>query len=168
MKPKRKPKRAVKRPRYSRNQAQAAVVLGISVRHLRNVLKLPGAPRADAAGLLDNAELLAFWREVQAEAGRAVDLDAGADVDEDMRTLRARKLLADIRDREMITAVRAGKYLLAAEVRAVQIGRASKLAALLRSALENEMPPLLAGKPAIEIRAALSGVVDRIIGGMAE
>ena len=92
----------------ARNVTELASVLGVARQTLNRWRKLDGAPEPRPNGSHSVVE----WRQFMA----ANDLE-GTAVSTDLEALKARKLLADIEDRELRTAVRKGEFVPLEQVR---------------------------------------------------
>ena len=88
----------------------------------------------------------------------ANDLKAG--LAPDAEALKARKLLAEIEDRELKVALKKGLYVLKAEVEAEWFRRFAVLKNLLYSKLTLEVPPLSTGKDAVAIQQINQDALD--------
>ncbi len=84
----------------------AAKLLGVSETSLRQILRAAGAPRPDARGRIDAAELVRFCDALHRAARRAdKDLDRATLAD-----MRALKTILEIEDRTLREAIRAGTF----------------------------------------------------------
>lgn len=133
-----------------------AQALGVTRRTLSNWRKLTGAPEPKANGQYD----VLAWREFVRVRG----LKSGAESIGDAESLKARKLLIDIEDRELKVAIRRGDYVPIEEVRLTWTSEVAKAIALLRKKFENELPPLIAGKDAVAIQHEAAKVIDEVCG----
>ena len=142
-------------PAFARNFVELAEFLGATRQSITTWKKRKDAPQAAANGLHD----VAAWREFM----KRHDLK-GAEPGTDFDTaLRARKLLAEVEERELKVAVRKGLYVTVEEVRrtwTTQIGRAT---ALLRNKFESELPPILSGLDATGIQEECRKAIDEVL-----
>ena len=76
--------------------------------------------------------------------------------------LKARKLLAEVEERELRVAVKKGEYLPTDEVRRSWLSLVGKAIALMRAKFENELPPIMSGLDAQGIREEASRAIDEI------
>jgi hypothetical protein len=76
--------------------------------------------------------------------------------------LKARKLLAEVEERELKVAVKKGEYILLEDVRKGWHTLVGKAIALLRAKFENELPPILSGLDAQGIREENSKAIDEV------
>ena len=111
------------------------------------------APAPNANGTHD----VVAWRKFMHER----HLDGSQPGDEE--GLKIRKLLAEVNEREFRLAVRKGEYIRKDLVREAWLSRSGRVVNLLRSKLEKELPPLLAGKDAVAIQEALAHAVDEVV-----
>ncbi|MEE4210053.1 MAG: hypothetical protein V2I43_12385, partial [Parvularcula sp.] len=137
----------------ARNVTELASVLGVARQTLNRWRKLDGAPEPRPNGSHSVVE----WRQFMA----ANDLE-GTATSTDLEALKARKLLADIEDRELRTAVRKGEFVPLEQVRLDWMACVGKARALLEARFLNELPPVLVGKDAIAIREELESVLMEV------
>lgn len=119
---------------------ELAAALGVTRRTLANWRKMPGAPEAAANGLKGGADR------------------SGAQTE----ALKARKLLAEVEERELRVAVRKGEYLRTEDVRRSWHTLVGKAISLMRAKFENELPPVLSGLDAQGIREENCKAIDEI------
>ena len=135
------------------NYNELAEILGVSRQAIHAWRRFADAPKPQANGTHE----VAAWREFMTRRG----LKGGTPIPADAEaSLRARKLLAEVMEREFRLAVKQGEYVLLEDVKtrwAYQIGQAGTL---LRKRLENELPPVLSGLDAVGIRKELSRAID--------
>jgi hypothetical protein len=124
-----------------------ATLLEVSVRTINRWRKLEGSPQA----LPDGSLSLVEWREFARV--RNLKRQPSPEVEQ----LRARKLLAEVEERELKVAVKKGEFVRFDEVRTSWVARVGKAIALLRAKFENELPPILSGKDA---QGILGGVCE--------
>lgn len=96
------------------------------------------------------------WREFI----RACGLKGSGEITGDTETLKARRLLVDIEERELRLAIKRGDYLHKQEVRMAITTAVSRLFAILHKRLEDELPPLCVGKDAVAIREQNAKAMD--------
>ena len=99
---------------YTKTLVELAAVLGVSRRTLSTWQKIDGAPKALSNGLWPVAD----WREFVRMRG----LNAGRVPVGNEEALKARKLLAEVEEREMRIAVKKGEYVALTKVREEWIG----------------------------------------------
>jgi len=115
---------------------------------------MTGAPKPLANGQYD----VAAWPEFVRSKG----LKGGGEPVGNQEALKARKLLAEIEEKELRLAIRRGDYVPIDKVRVewtTQVGRAI---AILRTKLESELPPILQGKDAISIQKECAAAIDDV------
>ncbi len=132
---------------------ELAEALGCSRRSITNWRKRPGAPQPNPNGSHD----VIAWRRFLHEN----HLDGSQPGDEE--GLKIRKLLAEVNEREFRLAIRKGEYIRKDAVREAWLTRSGRVVNLLRSKLEKEMPPVIAGKDAPDIQEALSRAIDEVL-----
>lgn len=142
-------------PLFVKNFVELADVLGVTRQSLNKWKKLSDAPESKANGLHE----VAAWREFM----RRHDFHSSNPATDEETALRARKLLAEVEERELKVAVRKGLYVTIEEVRhtwTTQIGRAT---ALLRNKFESELPPILSGLDATGIQEECRKAIDEVL-----
>jgi DNA-binding transcriptional regulator YiaG len=132
---------------------ELAEILGVSRQAVAAWRKMPDSPQAAPNGTHD----VAAWREFMTRKG----LKGGAALAPDEESaLRARKLLAEVMEREFRLAIKKGEYVPQEEVRSRWAYHVGQAVSLLRKRLENELPPILSGLDAVGIRKELSLAID--------
>lgn len=137
---------------------ELAAALGVTRRTITNWRKMEGSPVPKANGMHD----VEAWREFM----RAQHLNG--EVGENEESLKYRKLLAEVEEREFRLAVKRAEYISKDTVRQAWLGRAGRVTALMRSTFEKELPPLLVGKDAPEIQLVLSKAIDAFLNELHE
>lgn len=132
---------------------ELAAALGCSRRSIGNWRKLEGAPEPNPNGTYD----VIAWRKFMHER----HLDGSQPGDEE--GLKIRKLLAEVNEREFRLSIKKGEYIRKDLVRETWLSRAGRVVNLLRSKLEKELPPILAGKDAPSIQEILSRTIDEVL-----
>ncbi|MBC2593847.1 hypothetical protein H5P28_06195 [Ruficoccus amylovorans] len=135
------------------NLNELASALGVTRQSIYRWRKLEGAPEPAANG----THSVIAWRQFM--AANALE---GGSASTDMEALKARKLLAEIEDRELRLAVRKNEYVPLEEVRLEWTTQVGKAIALMRAKFESELPPILSGLDAIGIQRELSAAIDEI------
>jgi hypothetical protein len=138
-------------PAYVRNFVELAVALKVSRQTINGWKKFDDAPKPEANGLHDVAK----WREFLRTRG----LKGGEETPDIQQALKARKLLAEVEERELRLAVRRGDFVAVEQVKKEWIAQISRARALLEARLLDEMPPVLSGKDAHGIREELERFV---------
>ena len=134
---------------HAKDMSDLARVLGVSRQTLYAWKRRPDAPVPGENGFHD----VLAWREFI----RANDLKGGMGPEPEV--LKARKLLAEIEDRELKVSLKKGLYILQTEVRQQWFERIGKARSILEARLLNELPPVLAGKNPAAIRQELENAV---------
>ncbi len=141
-------------PAQAASYVELARCLGVSRRALQTWRKRPGAPEAAANGMHD----VGMWRTFIRQAGLKAD---GLEADEET-SLRARKLLAEVEERELRLAVRRQEYIPVEVVREEWTTRVGRAMQLFRSKLEMELPPILSGLDAAAIQEECQRAIDEV------
>ena len=142
-------------PLFVKNFVELAGVLGVTRQSLNKWKKIGEAPESKPNGLHE----VAAWREFM----HRHDFQSTNPATDEETALRARKLLAEVEERELKVAVRKGLYVTVEEVRrtwTTQIGRAT---ALLRNKFESELPPILSGLDATGIQEECRKAIDEVL-----
>ena len=139
---------------YAKTVVELATLLGVTRRTLATWQKLDGAPKP-----LPNGDFpVADWREFV----RARGLKTNQPKTTNEEALKARKLLAEVEERELKVGIRKGEFVLLAEVRRDWLTQVGKAVALLRAKFENELPPILSGQNAQGIREECARAIDEV------
>ncbi len=142
-------------PATAASYVELAAVLGVTRQSVHAWSKRRDAPKPAANGLHD----VAAWREFM----RRNDLKGGAPGREpaDLESsLKARRLLADVEERELRLGVKRGEYVAVEDVRQTWMVNVGRARALLEARLLNELPPVLSGLDALGIRKELEVFID--------
>lgn len=142
-------------PTHVPNMVELAAVLGVSRQSLNQWKKRKDAPKPAANGLHEVAQ----WREFM----KRHDLKGSIAVVDEETALRARKLLAEVEERELKVAVRKGQYVSIEDVRLEWTSLVGKATALLRNKFENELPPILSGLDATAIQEECRKAIDEVL-----
>ena len=140
----------------AKDLTELATILGVSRQSLHTWRKLEGSPTPAANG----SHSVIAWRQFI----RQSDLHGGSGklTVERHEALKARKLLAEVEQREIRTAILKGEYVSLEEVRLTWTTQVGKAIALMRAKFESELPPILSGLDAIAIQRELSAAIDEI------
>ena len=144
---------------YAKTVVELANLLGVTRRTINSWQKLEGAPRAASNGQYPVAE----WREFVRVRGLKSNAPIAVGNEE---ALKARKLLAEVEEREIKVAIKKGEYVLIEEVRRSWFTQVGKAIALMRAKFENELPPILSGKDAQGIREECARAIDEVCKGL--
>jgi hypothetical protein len=140
---------------YAKTLVELAAALGVSRRTLSTWQKMDGAPKALSNGLWPVAD----WREFVRLRG----LKAGRVPVGNEEALKARKLLAEVEERELRIAVKKGEYVPLTKVREEWIGLVAQATAILRAKFESELPPVLSGLDATGIQKECRKAIDEVL-----
>ena len=138
-------------PAFVRNFVELATALKVTRQTINGWKKFEDAPKPASNGFHDVAQ----WREFMRQRG----LKGGEETPDIQQALKARKLLAEVEERELRLAVKRGEFIPVEQVNKEWIGLVSRARALLEARLLDEMPPVLSGKDAHGIRQELERVV---------
>lgn len=134
---------------------ELAAALGVTRRTISAWRKLPGAPQPAANG----SHSVTAWRDfVRDNSLKGSGEISGGQVE----ALKARKLLAEVEERELKVAVKKGEYVLIEDVRRRWLTLVGKAIALMRAKFENELPPIMSGLDAQGIREEFGKAIDEI------
>lgn len=142
-------------PAQARNFVELADILGVTRQSITTWRKRKDAPTPAANGLHD----VAAWREFM----KRHELKGSAPVADEETALRARKLLAEVEERELKVAIKKGLYVSLEQVRQEWTMRIGRAKALLRNKFENELPPILSGLDATGIQEESRKAIDEVL-----
>jgi len=137
------------------NYVELAKILGVTRRTLQNWRKRPDAPNPMANRFHDVQAWRGFMKRNNLHGEQA-------EADEETR-LRARKLLAEVEEKELRLAVKKREYVALEEVRQVWTEQATKAKDMLRNKFENELPPILSGLDATAIQEECRKAIDEVL-----
>ena len=140
---------------YAKTLVELAAVLGTTRRTLNTWQKMEGAPKPLSNGLWPVAD----WREFVRVRG----LKAGKVPLGNEEALKARKLLAEVEERELRIAVKKGEYAPLYQVRTEWIGLVAQATSILRAKFESELPPILSGLDATGIQKECRKAIDEVL-----
>jgi len=143
-------------PTHARNYVELAEILGVSRQSLGHWRRRKDAPKAAPNGLHE----VGAWREFMARH-HLKGSDAPATDEE--ASLKARKLLAEVEERELRLAVKKELYVPLDLVKQEWTTRVGRAVALLRNKLESELPPILSGLDAVGIQEELRNAIDEVL-----
>lgn len=137
------------------NYVELAKILNVTRRTLQNWRKRADAPKPAANGFHE----VAAWREFM----HRHDLTGDAAATDEETALRARKLLAEVEERELRLAVKKREYVSIEEVRQTWTRLVGRAKELLRNKFENELPPILSGLDATGIQEESRRAIDEVL-----
>ena len=140
---------------YAKTLVELAAVLGVTRRTLTAWQKMDGSPKTLSNGMWPVAD----WREfVRVRGLKASKTPVGNE-----EALKARKLLAEVEERELRIAVKKGEYVPLHQVRTEWIGLVAQATSILRAKFENELPPILSGLDATGIQRECRQAIDEVL-----
>ena len=146
-------------PPTATNLADLAAILGVSRQLLNAWKKRKDAPKAAANGMHDVAAWREFMRRNDLKGGEPSTQDA-ADVE---TSLKARKLLAEVEERELRLGIKRGDFVAIDEVRQAWTELIAQAASMLRKKFEQELPPILSGLDATGIQEEARAAIDEVV-----
>jgi hypothetical protein len=146
-------------PPTATNLADLAAILGVSRQLLNAWKKRKDAPKAAANGTHDVAAWREFMRRNDLKGGEPATQDA-ADVE---TSLKARKLLAEVEERELRLGIKRGDFVAIDEVRQAWTELIAQAASMLRKKFEQELPPILSGLDATGIQEEAHAAIDEVL-----
>ncbi len=145
---------------YAKTLVELSAVLGVTRRTLTAWQKMDGSPKPLSNGMWPVAD----WREFVRVRG----LKAGKTPVGNEEALKARKLLAEVEERELRIAVKKGEYVPLHQVRTEWIGLVAQATSILRAKFENELPPILSGLDATGIQRECRQAIDEVLRSLHE
>ena len=146
-------------PPTATNLADLAAILGVSRQLLNAWKKRKDAPKAAANGMHDVAAWREFMRRNDLKGGEPATQDA-ADIE---TSLKARKLLAEVEERELRLGIKRGDFVAIDEVRQAWTELIAQAASMLRKKFEQELPPILSGLDATGIQEEARAAIDEVL-----
>ena len=145
---------------YAKTLVELSAVLGVTRRTLTAWQKMEGSPKPLSNGMWPVAD----WREfVRVRGLKASKTPVGNE-----EALKARKLLAEVEERELRIAVKKGEYVPLHQVRTEWIGLVAQATSILRAKFENELPPILSGLDATGIQRECRQAIDEVLRSLHE
>ena len=146
-------------PPTAASYIELAAILGVTRQSVHAWKKRKDAPKPAANGLHD----VLAWREFM----RRNDLkgaDAATQEPADIESsLKARRLLADVEERELRLGIRRGEFVAVEEVRQTWTEFVAQATAMLRKKFEQELPPILSGLDATGIQEEARRAIDEVL-----
>ena len=144
-------------PATAASYVELAAILGVSRQSVHTWKKRKGAPKPAANGLHD----VVAWKEFMAAQGlKGAETHEPEDLE---AALKARKLLAEVEERELRVAIRRGEYVAVEEVRQTWTELVAQATAMLRKKFEQELPPILSGLDATGIQEEARRAIDEVL-----
>ena len=144
-------------PTHARNFVELAGILGVTRQAIGHWRRRKDAPEAAANGLHEVAAWWEFMRRNDLKGGDTPGTDEEA-------ALKARKLLAEVEDRELRVAVKKGLFVPLDMVKQEWTTRVGRAVSLLRNKFEAELPPILSGLDATGIQDECHKAIDEVLG----
>jgi hypothetical protein len=144
-------------PATAASYVELAAILGVTRQSLNTWKKRKDAPKPAANGLHD----VPAWREFM----RRHDLKSGVidSIGDIESSLKARKLLAEVEERELRLGIRRGDYVAVEEVRQTWTELVAQATSMLRKKFEQELPPILSGLDATGIQEEARRAIDEVL-----
>lgn len=146
-------------PATAASYVELAAILGATRQSINTWKKRKDAPKPAANGLHDVAAWREFMRRNDLKGGEPATQDA-ADIES---SLKARKLLAEVEERELRLGIRRGDYVAVEEVRQTWTEFVAQATAMLRKKFEQELPPILSGLDATGIQEESRRAIDEVL-----
>ena len=136
---------------------ELAAILGVSRQSLNNWKKRKDAPKPAANGLHDVAAWREFMRRNDLKGG---EIEQPGDIES---SLKARKLLAEVEERELRLGIKRGDFVAVEEVRQAWTEFVAQATSMLRKKFEQELPPILSGLDATGIQEEARRAIDEVL-----
>jgi hypothetical protein len=146
-------------PTTATNYVELAGILGITRQSINTWKKRKDAPKPASNGLHDVAAWREFMRRNDLKGGEPVTQDA-ADIE---TSLKARKLLAEVEERELRLGIKRGDFVAVEEVRQAWTELVAQATSMLRKKFEQELPPILSGLDATGIQEEARRAMDEVL-----
>ena len=144
-------------PATAASYVELAAILGVTRQSLNNWKKRKDAPKPAANGLHDVAAWREFMRRNDLKGG---EIEKPGDIES---SLKARKLLAEVEERELRLGIRRGDYVVIEEVRQAWTEFVAQATSMLRKKFEQELPPILSGLDATGIQEESRRAIDEVL-----
>ena len=142
-------------PAVAGDFSELARILQISRRTMNRWRRLPGAPPPGQNGLQE----VKPWREFMERN----NLKGDAPKTPLEESLKARKMLAEVEEKELRLAIKKREYVAIEEVREFWTKNVGKAKDLLRNKFEMELPPILSGLDATAIQEECRRAIDEVL-----
>lgn len=146
-------------PTTAASYVELSAILGITRQTLNTWKKRKDAPKPASNGLHDVAAWREFMRRNDLKGGEPATQDA-ADIES---SLKARKLLAEVEERELRLGIKRGDFVAVEEVRQAWTEFVAQATAMLRKKFEQELPPILSGLDATGIQEESRRAIDEVL-----
>ena len=146
-------------PTTATNYVELSVILGVTRQSINTWKKRKDAPKPASNGLHDVAAWREFMRRNDLKGGEPLTPDA-ADIE---TSLKARKLLAEVEERELRLGIKRGDFVAVEEVRQTWTELVAQATSMLRKKFEQELPPILSGLDATGIQEEARHAIDEVL-----
>jgi len=146
-------------PTTAPSYVELAIILGITRQTINTWKKRKDAPKTAPNGLHDVAAWREFMRRNDLKGGETSNQDA-ADIE---TSLKARKLLAEVEERELRLGIKRGDFVAVEEVRQTWTEFVAQATSMLRKKFEQELPPILSGLDATGIQEESRRAIDEVL-----
>ena len=144
-------------PTNAASYVELAAILGVTRQSINNWKKRKDAPNSAANGLHDVAAWREFMRRNELKGGAVAE---PGDIES---SLKARKLLAEVEERELRLGIKRGDYVAVEEVRQSWTELVAQATSMLRKKFEQELPPILSGLDATGIQEESRRAIDEVL-----
>ena len=144
-------------PATASSYVELAAILGVTRQSLNNWKKRKDAPKPASNGLHDVAAWREFMRRNDLKGG---EIEQPGDIES---SLKARKLLAEVEERELRLGIKRGDYVAVEEVRQAWTEFVAQATSMLRKKFEQELPPILSGLDATGIQDEARRAMDEVL-----
>jgi len=146
-------------PTTAPSYVELAAILGITRQTLNTWKKRKDAPKPSANGLHDVPAWLEFMRRNDLKGGTPQSQET-PDIES---SLKARKLLAEVEERELRLGIKRGDFVSVEEVRQMWTEFVAQAKSMLRKKFEQELPPILSGLDATGIQEEARRAIDEVL-----
>jgi hypothetical protein len=144
-------------PATAASYVELAAILGVTRQSINTWKKRKDAPKPAANGLHDVAAWREFMRRHDLKGGV---VDSTGDIES---SLKARKLLAEVEERELRLGIKRGDFVAVEEVRQTWTELVAQATSMLRKKFEQELPPILSGLDATGIQEEARRAIDEVL-----
>ena len=144
-------------PATAASYVELAAILGVTRQSINNWKKRKDAPKPAANGLHDVAEWREFMRRHDLKGSETTE---PGDIES---SLKARKLLAEVEERELRLGIKRGDFVAVEEVRQAWTELVAQATSMLRKKFEQELPPILSGLDATGIQEEARRAIDEVL-----
>jgi transcriptional regulator with XRE-family HTH domain len=144
-------------PATAASYVELAAILGVTRQSINNWKKRKDAPKPAANGLHDVAQWREFMRRHELKGSETTE---PGDIES---SLKARKLLAEVEERELRLGIKRGDFVAVEEVRQAWTELVAQATSMLRKKFEQELPPILSGLDATGIQEESRRAIDEVL-----